>query len=93
MDENFENIILDEEDDLNFGVESLREKSKNSHRENNNNQQNINKDVINLIRNEENHIKPIITKNENQDIKQYDKEDVCVKVSDIFIDVFGNDSR
>ena len=74
MDENFENIILDEEDDLNFGVESLREKSKNSHRENNNNQENLNKDVINLIKNEENHIKPVITKNENQDIKQYDKE-------------------
>ena len=67
MDENFENIILDEEDDLDFGVESLREKSKNSQRNNNNieNHKNLNKDVINLLANEENHFKPNINVNNN----------------------------
>ena len=76
MDENFENIILDEEDDLNFGVESLREKTKNSQR-NNDKQQNLNKDVINLIANEENHLKPITNTNisKNQNIINYGQED------------------
>ena len=76
MDQNFENIILDEEDDLNFGVESLREKTKNSQR-NNDKQQNLNKDVINLIGSEENHLKPITNTNisKNQNIINYGQED------------------
>ena len=69
MDENFENIILDEDDDLDFKVESLREKS---HRDNNSNQKNLNKDVMNLLSNEENHLKPITG---NKKIKNYKEEE------------------
>ena len=58
MDDNFEEILLDEEDDLNYGIESLREKAKNSVRDSNNKNYDYNKDVINLIKNEENHINP-----------------------------------
>ena len=83
MDENFENIILDEEDDLNFGVESLREKTKSSHRENNNDQ-NLNKDVMNLINNEE-HIKPYKNISSNQKIKNY-VEDEQKELSDEYND-------
>lgn len=61
MDE-FEDIILDEED---FGIESLREKAKNSQRNNNDNQKNLKKDVIDLLNHEEIHIKPISNINSN----------------------------
>ena len=73
MDENFENIILDEEDDLNFGVESLREKTKSSRRDNTTGQ-NLNKDVMSLITNED-HIKPYKNTSSNQNIKKYTEED------------------
>ena len=69
MDENFENIILDEDDDLDFKVESLREKS---HRDNNSNQKNLNKDVMNLLSNEKNHLMPITG---NKKIKNYKEEE------------------
>ena len=70
MDENFENIILDEEDDLEFKVESLREKSQR----NNNNKKNLNKDVINILSNEEDHMKPITVQNLNKKIKNYEED-------------------
>ena len=73
MDENFENIILEEEDDLNFGVESLREKTKSSRRDNTTGQ-NLNKDVMSLITNEE-HLKPYKSTNSNQNIKKDTEED------------------
>ena len=73
MDENFEDIILDEEDDLNFGVESLREKTKSSRRDNTTGQ-NLNKDVMSLITNED-HIKPYKNTSSNQNIKKYTEED------------------
>ena len=73
MDENFEDIILDEEDDLNFGVESLREKTKSSRRDNTTGQ-NLNKDVMSLITNEE-HLKPYKNTSSNQNLKKYTEED------------------
>ena len=73
MDENFEDIILDEEDDLNFGVESLREKTKSSRRDNTTGQ-NLNKDVMSLITNEE-HLKPYKNTSSNQNLKKCTEED------------------
>ena len=70
MDE-FEDIILDEED---FGVESLREQAKNSHRNNNDSQNNMKKDVIDLLNHEESHIKPINNIN-NKNIEENEKEE------------------
>ena len=74
MDE-FEDIILDEED---FGVESLREQAKNSHRNNNDDQTNIKKDVIDLLNHEESHTKPINNINSNinnKNIEENEKEE------------------
>ena len=89
MDENFENIILDEEDDLDFGVESLREKSKNSHRNNNNeeNNKNLNKDVMNLLSNEENHLKPNINANH---INEDDENNLSEEYNDFEYNIEDN---